>query len=156
MIEKPRHGVGRYRISVKDAREAIQMVHKHNVIVVDIDGTLTSFMEDGQSYANVGVVEMVKNRLVELKNQGFWIILATSRNMRTYEGNIGLIMKHTAPVLLHWLAQNEIPYDEIHFGKPWCGHGGFYVDDRAIRPREFVELSLDEISALLKKDRIQK
>ncbi len=130
------------------------MIQNNNVIVVDVDGTLASIMGGNQSYADVGVVESVKSRLTELKKQGFWIILATSRNMRTYEGNIGLIMKHTAPVLLDWLAQNEIPYDEIHFGKPWCGNGGFYVDDRTIRPREFVELSLDEINALLKRDRI--
>jgi capsule biosynthesis phosphatase len=74
--------------------------------------------------------------------------------MHTYEGNIGRIMRHTAPVLVEWLARNEIPYDELHFGKPWRGHNGFYVDDRAIRPREFVTLELDEIEALIRRDRL--
>ena len=48
---------------------------------------------------------------------GFYIILNTSRNMRTYNGNIGLINKNTAKV--HYLEKYDIPYDEIYYGKPW-------------------------------------
>jgi capsule biosynthesis phosphatase len=69
--------------------------------------------------------------------------------MNSYEGRIGKIHAETAPVLLDWLADHEVPYDEIHYGKPWCGHEGFYVDDRAIRPSEFVTMSRDEVSDLL-------
>lgn len=130
------------------------MIKEEKVIVVDIDGTLTGEKADGQHYADVSIVAPVRDRLQALKREGYWIVLFTSRNMRTHGGNIGLIMKHTAPVLLDWLAAHEVPYDEIHFGKPWCGHGGFYVDDRAIRPREFVELSLADIGELLKRDRV--
>ncbi len=132
------------------------MLKHKNVIVVDIDGTLAALKEVGASYSDLSVIGPVKERIRSLKNDGYWIILATSRNMRTYEGNIGQIMKHTAPVLIDWLCRNEIPYDEIHFGKPWCGHEGFYVDDRAIRPREFAELTLSEIEALINRDRLLK
>jgi capsule biosynthesis phosphatase len=132
------------------------MLKDKNVIVVDIDGTLAAVKEDGDSYSDLSVINTVKERIHTLKNDGYWIILATSRNMRTYDGNIGQIMKHTAPVLIDWLYRNDIPYDEIHFGKPWCGHNGFYVDDRAIRPREFAELTLSEIEALIIRDRLFK
>lgn len=128
---------------------------KDKVIVLDVDQTLTVEKHDGISYADVGVAELVKQRLLELKAEGYWIILNTSRNMRTYDGNIEQIMKHTAPVMLDWLARHDIPYDEIHFGKPWCGDSGFYVDDRAIRPREFATMSLTEIAALLERDRFR-
>jgi capsule biosynthesis phosphatase len=128
-------------------------MNQNKIIVLDVDQTLTTKKVDGITYADVGVAEPVKARLKKLKAQGYWIILSTSRNMRTYQGNIGQIIKHTAPVLLEWLDKNEIPYDEIHFGKPWCGFEGFYVDDRAIRPREFVSMSIDEITALLDRDR---
>lgn len=87
--------------------------------------------------------------LREYRDAGFYIILTTSRSMRTYEGNIGRILANTAPVLFDWLARHAIPYDEIHFGKPWPGHGGFYVDDRAIRPSEFRSLTFDQITELL-------
>lgn len=130
------------------------MITAEKVIVIDVDGTLADRCGPGQSYAEVSAVPSVVQKIRGLKEQGYWIILYTSRNMRTYDGNIGRIMRHTAPVLVEWLARNEVPYDELHFGKPWCGHNGFYVDDRAIRPREFVTLELDAIEALMRKDRM--
>jgi len=130
------------------------MLRHEKVIVIDVDGTLTKSKKSDESYADVFVEPAIRARLVELKSDGYWIILATSRNMRTFDGNIGQIMKHTAPVLIEWLSRHEIPYDELHFGKAWCGNDGFYVDDRAIRPREFAELSLADIETVLAKDRL--
>ena len=69
--------------------------------------------------------------------------------MRTHQGNVGLINVHTLPVITDWLRRHDIPYDEIHVGKPWCGHDGFHVDDKALRPDEFVRMSHEEIAALL-------
>jgi capsule biosynthesis phosphatase len=129
------------------------MIKEELVVVVDIDGTLTKERSDGQHYSDVSINEPVRTRLQELRSKGYWIILYTSRNMRSHQGNLGLIIKHTAPVLTDWLARHEVPYDELHFGKPWCGHDGFYVDDRAIRPREFIEMDLAQIAALLQRDR---
>jgi capsule biosynthesis phosphatase len=129
------------------------MVTQEKVVVIDVDGTLAGRKEPGQSYADVPPLPSVVQRIRALKLQGYWIILYTSRNMRTYDGNIGRIMRHTAPVLVEWLDRHEIPYDELHFGKPWCGHDGFYVDDRAIRPREFVTMNLEEIETVIRRDR---
>jgi capsule biosynthesis phosphatase len=131
------------------------MIKENKVIVVDIDGTLTLGVKNGENYATVRVSKLLKERLIDLKAKGYWIILYTSRNMRTHDGNIGQIMKHTAPTLINWLAANDIPYDELHFGKPWCGHDGFYVDDRAIRPREFVEKTMAELHALISQDQLK-
>lgn len=130
------------------------MIAEEKVVVIDVDGTLAGGRGAGQSYAEVSAEPDVVRKVRSLKKQGYWIILYTSRNMRTYGGNIGRIMRHTAPVLVEWLARHEIPYDELHFGKPWCGHDGFYVDDRAIRPREFVTLEREEIEAVLRRDRL--
>ncbi len=129
------------------------MIKENKVIVVDVDGTLTVGKENKESYSEIRVSECLKKRLIELKLNDYWIILYTSRNMRTHEGNIGVIMKHTARDLINWLEVNEIPYDELHFGKPWCGHNGFYVDDRAIRPREFIEKTMEELQVLVERDR---
>ena len=130
------------------------MITQEKVVVIDVDGTLTGKRADGQSYADVRAAQDVVQKVRSLKEQGYWIILYTSRNMRTHGGNIGRIMRHTAPVLVEWLARHDIPYDELHFGKPWCGHDGFYVDDRAIRPREFVTLDREEIESLFRRDRL--
>jgi capsule biosynthesis phosphatase len=130
------------------------MIAEEKVIVIDVDGTLADRRGSGQIYAEVSAVPSVVQKVRSLKKQGYWIILYTSRNMRTYGGNIGRIMCHTAPILVEWLARHEIPYDELHFGKPWCGHNGFYVDDRAIRPREFITFDLKEIEAIIRGDRL--
>ena len=47
----------------------------------------------------------------------------------------------------------EIPYDEILYGKPWPGHMGFYVDDRTVRPDEFLNCSVDELNEICNKSR---
>ncbi len=118
-------------------------------LVIDLDDTLTR-SNPALSYddkePNLPLVE----RLRDYKLQGFEIVIQTARNMRTYQGNVGKINANTLPVIIAWLRRHDIPYDEIHVGKPWCGTEGFYVDDRAVRPSEFVALSLAEINALLK------
>ena len=38
-------------------------------------------------------------------------------------------------------------------GKVWPGHKGFYVDDRSVRPDEFLTMSLDELNQLCEKSR---
>lgn len=83
---------------------------------------------------------------------GFKITIFTSRNMKTFQGDTEKIKAHTLPQIVTWLEKNQIPYDELVIGKPWCGEEGFYVDDKAIRPSEFASLEYDEITALLSKE----
>jgi len=120
-------------------------------LVFDLDGTLTH--DDASvSYAerppNLAMVE----KLRAYRAEGFEIVICSARNMRTYEGQIGKINANTLPVIVDWLTRHQIPYDELHVGKPWCGTEGFYVDDKAIRPSEFLALSHDEIHALLARE----
>ena len=119
------------------------------LVAMDIDGTLCEIKSKEQSYLEVVPKYNILKKLKDMKEQGFYIILYTSRQMRTYEGNIGKINANTGKVLFQWLEKHNIPFDEIYFGKPWCGKKGFYVDDKAIRPSEFEKLNYDEILALL-------
>lgn len=121
--------------------------------VFDIDGTLCPIKRKEEKYEDlVPYPEMVK-KLRYYKDNGAKIILYTSRNMNTYKGNIGLINKNTAVVLLEWLQKWNIPYDEIVYGKVWPGHKGFYVDDRTIRPDEFLNCSIEELEDICSKSR---
>ena len=70
--------------------------------------------------------------------------------MQTFGGNIHLIRKNTLPIIKTWLAENKVPYDEIILGKPWPGKDGFYIDNKSIRPDEFLNLTSSQISNLLK------
>ncbi len=121
-------------------------------IIIDIDMTLTKGKGPG-GYEDALVNKDLVVKLKEYKEQGFMIVLNTSRNMNSYNNNIGLINKNTLPPLIKWLEVNSIPYDEIYVGKPWCGHEGFYVDDKAIRPSEFINYSYDEIVEILRKEK---
>ncbi len=116
-------------------------------LIFDLDDTLCT-TQNGD-YANAQPITEVVEKLREYHRQGFTIVINTSRNMRTYQGNIGAINKNTLPIIIDWLARHDIPYDELYVGKPWCGFEGFYVDDKAIRPDELVKLSYTEICQLL-------
>ena len=86
-------------------------------IAVDYHGTLNI---DG------AVNEVLKNKLIELKNLGYHIFIHTA-GITDSPGAINGIT--------NWLQVNEIPYDEIwqRAGKP---DAGIYVDDKSIRPNE--------------------
>ena len=118
--------------------------------VIDVDGTICPIKKHDQSYEEVVPIKSVVEKLRYYKENGAKIVLYTSRNMNTYNGNLGLINKHTAAVLSDWLKKWDIPYDEIIYGKPWPGHYGFYVDDRAVRPNEFISKSVEELAELCK------
>lgn len=120
-------------------------------LVVDLDSTIT--LGDTSDYRNVSPNVDVIRQLASYREKGFTITIFTARNMRTYEGNVGLINIHTLPIITEWLANHSVPYDEIIVGKPWCGKEGFYIDDRAIRPSEFASMSFEEITELLDKEK---
>ncbi|GLC87796.1 hypothetical protein [Lysinibacillus piscis] len=128
------------------------MIETGKVLVVDIDGTIYTELKVKGDYSTAIPNEEFVAQLRAYKETGFHISLYTSRQMRTFDGNIGKINVHTLPSLVEWLKEHDIPFDELHVGKPWCGHEGFYIDDRAIRPREFIDNSYDEIMNLLKRD----
>lgn len=121
--------------------------------VFDIDGTLCPIKKKEEQYEDlVPYADMLK-KLREYKNGGARIVLFTSRNMNTYGGNMGLINKTTAKILTAWLEKWDIPYDEILYGKPWPGHKGFYVDDRTVRPDEFLRFSVEELDKICRDSR---
>jgi capsule biosynthesis phosphatase len=120
-------------------------------IVIDLDGTIT-LHNSASTYADKSPNKLVAEKLRIYKSMGFEIIIQTARNMNTYNNSVGKINANTLPEIIAWLNKYDIPYDEIHVGKPWCGTEGFYVDDRSIRPGEFVDLSLEQIHSLLSKE----
>lgn len=124
------------------------MIHQDKAIVIDLDGTLCTKKAPDQDYIDLEPREDVARKLREYKQGGYYIIICSARNMRTHQGNIGQINVDTLKTIFAWLDANDIPYDEVHVGRPWCGFDGFYVDDKTIRPDEFVNLSLDEIKNL--------
>lgn len=122
-------------------------------IVLDVDGTLCPVRRGQERYEDlVPYADMIR-LLREHHAAGTRIVLYTSRNMNSYHGSLGMINAHTAKVLLSWLEKWDIPYDEIVYGKPWPGRQGFYVDDRAVRPDEFLRHTPEELMRLCSRSR---
>lgn len=126
-------------------------MYKDVTLIFDVDGTLCAIKNKDEKYEDIIPDEEMVNKLKFYKKNGAKIVLFTSRNMKTYQGNLGLINANTAVVMQEWLKKWEIPYDEILFGKPWPGHKGFYIDDRAVRPDEFLSNSFEELEEICKK-----
>lgn len=130
-------------------------------LVIDLDHTICA-PADGEDQAgdpDVKYSDAVPDRVLiarirEYREDGFRIAIHTSRNMRTFGGDVAAIRRHTLPIIVDWLARHDVPYDEIVVGKPWCGFDGFYVDDRAVRPSEFRDLAPAQIDALLAQERL--
>jgi len=120
-------------------------------LIMDLDDTITKTTNG--DYANSKPILSVIEKLREYHDLGFQIVIQTARNMRTHKNNVGKINIHTLPNIITWLDKHKVPYDEIIVGKPWCGFDGFYVDDKAIRPSEFIAKSYDEIIELIDKEK---
>ena len=88
-------------------------------------------------YSKCNPIDKVLDKLKYEHSIGTYIILYTSRNMRSFGGNIGLINKYTSLTLNKWLLENEVPFDELYFGKPW-GNDLAYIDDKSLLINEFI------------------
>ena len=119
-------------------------------IIIDLDNTIIK--SKNGNYREAIPIKGIKEKLRALKQDGYEIVIYTSRNMHTHGNNLGKITAHTVPIILEWLQNNGIPYDELFIGKPWCGENGYYVDDRAIRPSELLKYSHEEILELLARE----
>ena len=110
--------------------------------MIDIDGTISELKKTGQSYSdlkvNVGAVEKIR----ELKEAGHYIILQTARHMKTCDGDQGKVVAKIGKVTLDWLEQNNVPYDEIYFGKPYAD---IYIDDLAHQFTAWEDMSVEDL-----------
>ncbi len=99
-------------------------------ICIDVDGVICRLREPGQSYDELEPVPGAPEKLRMLKDAGHYLILHTARHMKTCSANVGLVVARQGKTLLDWLERFDVPYDEIHFGKP---HADVYLDDNAMR-----------------------
>lgn len=128
---------------------------KKLTFIIDIDGTICPIKDKTESYESIEPNEEMVQQIRQYKENGAYIVLFTSRNMNTYNGQIGLINANTAIIMTKWLEKHNIPYDEIIYGKPWPGHFGFYVDDRSVRPDEFLKYTPEELEKICDNSRVK-
>ena len=99
-------------------------------ICIDLDGVICQLRKPGESYQDLQPVLGAIEKLRALKAAGHYLIICTARHMKTCEGNVGQVIARQGGVTLEWLKRFDVPYDELHFGKP---HAQIYIDDNALR-----------------------
>lgn len=105
----------------------------------DIDKTLVTLPVVPGDYSTCKPIERNIRVLRNLYNQGHYIILHTARRMRTHNGDVQKVIEDIGEITKQSMKDLDIPYHEIHFGKPWCG---FYIDDLAIPALNNIEQEL--------------
>jgi capsule biosynthesis phosphatase len=102
----------------------------------DLDNTLVSSPILKNDYSTVEPISKNIEYLRFLKDLGHYIIIYTARRMKTYNGNIGCVIKDVSEITIQTLKKFDIPYDELYFGKPYAD---FYIDDLAINAYDDLE-----------------
>lgn len=99
-------------------------------ICVDLDGVICETKQANQNYSEVKPMPGSIKKMQSLKKAGHYIIVSTARHMKTTKGDVGQVVARIGEETLAWLRKHKVPYDEIHFGKPYAH---VYLDDKAIR-----------------------
>lgn len=117
--------------------DALKLSNKSPVLVVDLDNTIT--IDDPKvSYENKTPNLSIINKIKEFKAAGWEIVIFSSRRMNTYHNDESKIIANISKITVDWLNKHGVPFDGLKFGKPFARHG-FYVDDKALRPDEFLK-----------------
>lgn len=112
-------------------------------VVFDIDDVIAmgfNHTKHDEKVVNSLVVDKMKSIKSELNAK---IVLHTSRGSVSCNGDLQLIEKNILPNLVEWLKVNDVPYDEIVFGKPLAD---LYVDDKGMNLRTLVSSEFKEIN----------
>ena len=113
----------------------------------DLDRTLVTAPKVEGDYATCEPIERNVNFLKHLKSLGHYIIIYTARRMRTNKGQLGRVMKEIGKLTYDQLDRMGIPYDEIHFGKPYAA---FYIDDLAVNCNLNLEKQIGYYNSTIK------
>lgn len=108
-------------------------------IIIDLDGTLCEpqliYKDTLRRYGLATPIEPVIATLRRAKEQGAYVIVYTARRMVTHKGDVAKVIEDVGPLTEEWLQENNVPYDELVFGKPY---GDYYVDDKATSILDFL------------------
>lgn len=111
----------------------------NNIIVIDFDDTISmaNTYDNVDLYAKALPNKDVINIMKKLYNKGYKFIIYTARGWISCNEDIVQADKKYRNQIENWLKKYSVPYEKLIFGKPF---GIYYVDDKALRPDEFVKM----------------
>lgn len=112
-------------------------------IVFDLDDTICfpnhSVSDTHGKYANALPNPPIIEAMRKLHENGYHIIIASARRMVTHANDVFKVMEDVGDITVEWLHANDVPFDELMFGKPYSST--YYVDDKAMTPEMFLQWS---------------
>lgn len=105
-------------------------------LVIDLDGTLCTQKSFG-TYSEAEPIQEMIDHVNACYDAGWNIVIYTARGMETFRGREVDIPWEIKPLTEEWLKKHGVKYHELKFFKP---PAVYYVDDKAIRPEEFLTL----------------
>ena len=119
---------------------------KEKSIVFDIDDTICfpdhskkdSHEKYGLAKPNLPLIE----KMQQMADDGWYITLSSARRMLTHNGDVEKIIADIGIITTSWLSRHDVPYNEIHFGKPYAST--YYVDDKSMTLDQFKDWNYNE------------
>ena len=110
-------------------------------IVFDLDDTICRPNHKANDTYNKYVLACPNYRVIHfmkyLHHKDYRIIISSARRMLTHNGDVAKIIEDVYEVTEAWLNKYNVPYDELHFGKPYSST--YYVDDKAMNLKDFYK-----------------
>lgn len=111
--------------------------NEYNTFVIDIDDTIS--ITKNRDFDNSEPIQEVIDKINELYDKGVYIILFTARGMKSQNNDgIKAELKYRE-ITERWLNTHGVKYHELLFGKR---NADYYVDDKAMKPDEFVKIKV--------------
>lgn len=107
-------------------------------VVFDLDDTICKHKK--RQFEKAVPIKDTVEKMRQMKKDGWEIIVYTARGQNSCKGNLADIEKKYADQITGWLSRNNVPFDELRFGKPLAD---LYVDDKGIGLAEFRETRIE-------------
>lgn len=114
-------------------------------ICLDLDGVICQTKKSGENYSDVLPIHGAIEAIQKLRDQGHYIIISTSRHMKTCNHNIGQVIAKQGKTIIEWLEKYGVIYDELYFGKPLYT---VMIDDHSLKFEGNWDKILEELSKI--------
>lgn len=112
---------------------------KYKRIIVDIDETLCNVVN--RDFVNAIPNQAVIDKVNEYYDKGYEVIISTARGQNSCNTPEEMRKKYES-ITKQWLETAGVKYDDLEIG--YKKNADLYVDDKAIRPDEFVKKKILE------------
>jgi len=112
----------------------------HKTISVDFDDTIC--VTTTRDWENAEPVWDVINKVNSLYDLGWQVLIITARGQLSCEGNTEKADKKYRTIIEGWLKKHAVKYHELKFEKYLAS---YYIDDKSLNIKEFVDLEIREI-----------